>query len=84
MPISSYLAYPRPGKGRDLAVQLADLPGCDVAPSDDYSLLIVVTDTPGEAAEADLQRTLRAIPELGGLALVFCHGEAKPRVENES
>ena len=83
MPIASYLAYPRSGRGRAAAAALGRLPSCEVAPSEDYSLLVVVTDTPDEQANHNLQHTMRALPDVEVLAMVFCH-EAGQHSEEET
>ena len=70
MPIKSYLAYPAPGRAEALAESLAALDGCDVFPSLNEELLILVTDTPDEPAEAWLEAQLQLVPDIHCLALV--------------
>ncbi len=82
MPVASYLAYPKPGMGRKAAGALAALPGCTVSPSTEYSLLVIVTDTPNEQIDRELQISMRAVPELDGLAMVFCHDDSDQTGEN--
>lgn len=82
MPIASYLATPKSGRGHAAAAALGRLPNCEVSPSEDHSLLVVVTDTADEQANHKLQDTMRALPDLEGLAMVFCH-EAGDHSEEE-
>ncbi len=84
MPVSSYLAYPRAGSGRKAADALAALPGCEVSPSRDFSLLVIVADTPDEQSNQELESTMRALPELDGLAMVFCHADGGQTGEKQS
>jgi hypothetical protein len=76
MPIKSYLAYPTRGRRDDLAEALRELPGCRVIPAVNCDLLVVVTDTPDEAAEEVLQAALAHLEPLEGLALVAGFGDA--------
>jgi hypothetical protein len=75
MPIKSYLAYPVRGRRDELAGALRALAGCQVIPAVNRDLLVVVTDTPDEAADAALQAALARVESLGGLALVAGLGE---------
>ena len=70
MPIKSYLAYPMTGQREALHSALADLDGCTVMPSTNTELMILVTDTPDDAAEELLGATLRDITALQSLAMV--------------
>lgn len=82
MPIASYLAYPKSGRARQAAAALAALPNCAVTPSSDQSLLVVVTDTPDDQADQQLRHTMRALPDVDAVAMVFCH-EASDHSEEE-
>ncbi len=75
MPIKSYLAYPVKGQRDALAAALRGLAGCEIIPAVNEELLVVVTDTPDEAAEDALQEALARLPALEGLALVAGVGE---------
>ena len=84
MPIKSYLAYAARGRREDLAAAIGALAGCEVVPAANEDLLVVVTDTPDEAAEDALQRALAEVPGIEGLTLVAGvddAGEAAPRQE---
>ena len=71
MPICSYLVYPVKGKFRTLKRKLLSLPGCEVLPAENRDVLVLVTETNGEAEEAKLQQSLKKIKELQCLALTF-------------
>src|SRR5262247_884782 len=76
MPVKSYLAYPMRGRRDELAGALRALRGCQVIPAVNRDLLVVVTDTPDEAAEEALQGALAHVEFLEGLALVAGLGDA--------
>ena len=48
-------------------------------PATGHDLLVVVTDTPDDNAEAALQRGLKALPGLQSLSLVFGSDEPQER-----
>ena len=77
MPIKSYLAYPVRGRRDALAAALGRLRGCQVFPAVNRDLLVLVTDTPHEAADEALQNTLADVPEIEGLALVAGVGDVE-------
>ena len=84
MPVMSYLAYPVDGRRRELVDALTAVPGCHVLPADNRDLLVLVTDTPNDHAERDLQERLQGIASLACLTLVFGHGDgdaASPAAE---
>ena len=70
MPIKSYLAYPKDGNKDALIKALDAFDECEVIPSENEELLIVVTDT--ETLEDDLQlkEQIDAIESLKMLSLV--------------
>jgi hypothetical protein len=78
MPIKSYLAYPVRGRRDELAGALRALRGCQVIPAVNRDLLVVVTDTPDEAAEDALQAALARLGFLEGLALVAGLADVDP------
>ena len=73
MPIFSYLAYPVPGAKQQLVDDLAALDFCEVTPSENQEVLILVTDTPDEETEKKLQEKLTSIKSLESLAMTFGH-----------
>lgn len=78
MPIKSYLAYPERGRRDELAAALGRLGGCQVVRSMNRDLLVLITDTPDEAAEAALETALAALPGLQGLSLVAGLADTEP------
>ena len=73
MPIFSYLAYPVQGAKKQLAKDLAALDFCEVTPSENEEVLILVTDTPDEETEKQLQAKLEALESLESLGMTFGH-----------
>jgi nitrate reductase NapAB chaperone NapD len=71
MPIFSYLAIPTSGAKETLCCSLATLPHCEVIPSDNREVVVLVTDTPDEATEDKLQKSLKNLQSLQSLSLTF-------------
>jgi len=66
---------PVSGRLDELVAALRRLPGCDVAPAVNRDLLVLVTDSPDEAAEEALGVELAGVPALQALALVAGLGD---------
>ena len=64
MPVFSYLAYPVPGAKKALLNELAALDYCQATPADNQEILILVTDTPDENRENELQKKLKKLKSL--------------------
>ena len=73
MPVFSYLAYPKEGAKEQLRKELAELSHCDVLPSDNEEVLVLVTDTPDETIEKELKKQLGQLPSLQSLGMTFGH-----------
>lgn len=73
MPVFSYLAYPTSGAKEQLINELAALQYCEVTPSENEAVLILVTDTPDEETEKELQKKLKGIKSLESLGMTFGH-----------
>jgi nitrate reductase NapAB chaperone NapD len=73
MPVFSYLAYPKDGRKKELIDDLAGLKYCEIMPSDNQDILILVTDTPDEATEKELQKILKHLKSLESLGMTFGH-----------
>ena len=84
MPIKSYLAYPEPGRRDELAAARGLLRGCHVVRATNRDLLVLITDTPDEAAEEALGVTLARVPGLQGLGLVAGLADAEIAVDVEA
>ena len=70
MPIKSYLAYPVSGKRNELAQTLRSMPECEIIPSTNQDIIILVTDTMDTEMEKALENRLRDISSLQCLTLV--------------
>ena len=73
MPVFSYLAYPVPGAKKELLTDLAALDYCEATPADNQEILILVTDTPDEDKEKELQNKLKNLKSLESLGMTFGH-----------
>ena len=73
MPVFSYLAYPKPGAKEQLIRDLAALDYCEATPADNAEILILVTDTPNEDQEKNLQKKLKQLNSLESLGMTFGH-----------
>jgi nitrate reductase NapAB chaperone NapD len=73
MPIFSYLAYPVQGAKEQLLKDLAALDFCEVTAAENKEVLILVTDTPDEKTEKELQKKLQDIKSLESLGMTFGH-----------
>ena len=73
MPVFSYLAYPVPGEKEALLDDLAALDYCEATPADNQDILILVTDTPDEEREKELQTKLKKLKSLESLGMTFGH-----------
>lgn len=76
MPVFSYLAYPKQGAKERLLKDLAALDHCEATPADNADILILVTDTPDEDAEKELQKKLKGLKTLESLGMTFGHTDA--------
>lgn len=70
MPIKSYLAHPYPDKKEDLIEALSQLDECEVIPSKNEEVLILITETDNKSEEDHLKEKLEAIPHIKLLTLV--------------
>jgi len=73
MPVFSYLAYPVPGAKDELLNDLAALDYCEATPAENQEILILVTDTPDENKEKELQKKLNKLKSLESLGMTFGH-----------
>ena len=73
MPVFSYLAYPVPGAKDELLNDLVALDYCQATPADNQEILILVTDTPDENKEKELQNKLKKLKSLESLGMTFGH-----------
>jgi nitrate reductase NapAB chaperone NapD len=73
MPVFSYLAYPGKGAKERLRSDLADIDHCEVLPSDNREVLVLITDTPDEQTEKELKKKLEGLKSLQSLGMTFGH-----------
>ncbi len=71
MSICSYIVYPAQGKIHELKKKLTALKGCDVIPSKNMDILVLVTESNSETDEKKLQIALKSIKEIQCMALTF-------------
>jgi len=69
MPIKSYLAHPINGKKEDLIEALKALESCEVVPSENEELIILITDTQ-TIEDKILKESIDALDSLKMLSLV--------------
>ena len=70
MPIKSYVAFPSSGKKNQLIEVLENTKHCEVLPSSNKDVLVLVTDTKNDQQEEALQQILDSIEEIEHLNLV--------------
>ncbi len=70
MPIKSYIAHPQDGEYKELLSALSTLSACDVIPSENEEIAIIVTDTKNDNEDESLQHKINAIKSLKMLSLV--------------
>jgi len=75
MPVFSYLAYPKKGAKEQLLRDFAVLDYCEAVPAENEEILILVTDTPDEKKEKELQKKLKELESLESLGMTFGHGD---------
>ena len=73
MPILSYLALPHSGAMEQLCTDLATMECCEIIPSDNQEVVVLITDTPDEETEKSLRKKLRNLPSLQSLSMTFGH-----------
>ncbi|MCF6359617.1 MAG: hypothetical protein L3J29_02515 [Cyclobacteriaceae bacterium] len=70
MPIKSYVVFPRTGEKNQLIKLLENTEHCDVLPSSNKEVLVLVTDTKNDQQEEALHQALDNINEIEHLNLV--------------
>lgn len=76
MIIKSYLVFPISDRISELEQALSNIPACEITPSTNREVLILVTETENETAEKALEQQLHSIPSLQTLTLVSGHKES--------
>ncbi|MGW8194283.1 MAG: hypothetical protein ACWGOX_08460 [Desulforhopalus sp.] len=75
MPIFSYLALPKEDARDLLCAELSRLEHCQVIPADNKDVVVLVTDTPDDNSERNLQNRLKGLRSLQSLSLAFGYDE---------
>ena len=70
MPIKSYLVHPMDGKKEQLIEILSQIPFCELNPSTNKDVIVLVTDTSSVDEEKKLAQKFEAILEIKNMALV--------------
>ena len=73
MPIFSFLAYPEKNMKEQLIKDLSAMDHCEVKPSQNKEVLILLTDTPDEETNKRLIDTIKALKSLQALSMTFGH-----------
>ncbi len=73
MPILSYLVLPQAGAMEKLCTDLSAMEYCEIIPSDNEEVVVLVTDTPDDKTEKTLQKTLKTLPSLQSISMTFGH-----------
>ena len=70
MPVKSYLARPHAGKFNELIVELSALKGCEITPSTNEEIAVLVTDTLNEEEDIRLVSKINTLDNLKMLTMV--------------
>ncbi len=70
MPIKSYLAHSQEGRKNDLIQSLSAIKECEITPSENHELIVIVTDTKSDNDDILLKEKIEAIESLKLLAMV--------------
>ena len=77
MPLKSYLAFPRPGQRDSLAGILSQMPHCQALPASNRDVVVLITDTPDDTSEKDLEESFLTVEPLQFLSLVAGAAESE-------
>ncbi len=75
MAIFSYIVTPIPGEKDALASNLSNLQYCQIIPSNNQEVIILVTEAPDQESEALLKEKLKGIKSIESLSLTYGHSE---------
>mgnify|MGYP000415694987 CR=1 FL=1 len=70
MSIKSYLAYPQTGRKEKLIAALSKMKHCELLPSENKDVIILITDTETKAQDEQINSQLEALDSLKLLTLV--------------
>ena len=83
MPVLSYIAIPASGAKNDLLQSLNAIQFCEAFPADNQDILILVTDTPNDKTEKELQAQFKDMENLQSLSMTFGYNDEKPMEEGD-
>ncbi len=70
MPIKSYIAFPHSGLKQDLEMCLKSIDHCEIIPSENKEIIVVVSDTENETEEQVFLEELSEVESLDHYTLV--------------
>jgi nitrate reductase NapAB chaperone NapD len=70
MPVKSYLVRPHAGKFNELIAELSALKGCEIIPSTNEEITVLVTDTLNEEEDILLVSKINTLDSLKMLTMV--------------
>ena len=73
MPIFSFLTYPKKNMKDQLIKDLSNMQYCQVKPSTNQDVLILLIDTPDEETNKNLMNTIKELKSLESLSMSFGH-----------
>ncbi|HSG47181.1 MAG TPA: hypothetical protein VLA43_05105 [Longimicrobiales bacterium] len=76
MPVCGYVVVAGPGEAETTASALSRIDGCEVVPSENRDILLLVTCTASDLDDRDLRRRLDDVPGIQALLMTF--GEIDP------
>jgi len=82
MPIFSYIAIPASGAKKALCTDLTTLSHCEIIESDNEDVVVLITDTPDDATEDELQKNLNSLQSLQSLSLAFGYDDNEKQGRN--
>ena len=75
MPTFSYLVTPVPGEMNTLVKELNNTDYCEAVAANNEELIILVTETPDEKTEKELQRKLKGFQNIQSVSMTYGHSD---------
>ena len=76
MIIKSYLVYPVEGCLEEVSASLSQMDRCEIVPSTNENVIVLVTESDDEASDSALEAEIRQLANVQALTLVTGHNEA--------
>lgn len=73
MPVKSYLIFPKNNKTEDVIKSLSLMDYCDVFPSDDEKIIILITETDNEQTDEELWKELQSNSAIQQINLIAAY-----------